>query len=447
MEQHGHITNVTPDTPHRRRRNPLNVRFFYGWVVVALTFMSSLIAAGIRAAPQTFVIPLQNDFGWSRAGIMSAVSMNLVLYGAIGPISGRVQDRHGVRVVMLTALVLLGVGVGATAFINELWEFVLVWGLIVGTGAGGISSVLAASVAHRWFVRHRGVMLGFLNSAGSTGQLIFLPVTIWMILTWGWRTAATTLGCMAAVVFVLVWWLMRNEPADVGDEPLGESEAAASLAASGGAGVPRVLSTPVRDAVRTRTFWLLAGGYAICGGTSNGLIGGHMIPHTVDIGLGEGVAAVTVAIMGGLNFVGTMGAGWLSDRMDPRKVLAGIYALRGLSLVILPMVTTPAGMFLFAVIYGLDWFATVPPVVAIAGNTFGKNSVGSIYGWIFLAHQLGGAAMAQAGGFVFDFYGHYTPAFLSGAVLAALAVLMSMSIAKDRPRPTLPTPQPGLAAT
>ena len=440
-------TDTLVDGQPQRPRNPLNVRFFYGWVVVALTFMASLMAAGIRAAPQTFVIPLQTEFGWSRASIMSAVSMNLVLYGAIGPISGRIQDRRGVRVVMLTALVLLGVGVGATAFIDELWEFILVWGFIVGTGAGGISSVLAASVAHRWFVRHRGVMLGFLNSAGSTGQLIFLPVTLGIIVTWGWRTAASALACLAAVAFVLVWWLMRNEPADVGDEPLGESEAAASLARSGGAGAPQVLSTPVKDAVRTRTFWLLAGGYAICGGTSNGLIGGHMIPHTLDIGLGEGVAAATVAIMGGLNFVGTMGAGWLSDRMDPRKVLALIYALRGLSLFILPMVTTPAGMFVFAVVYGLDWFATVPPVVAIAGNTFGKNSVGSIYGWIFLSHQLGGAAMAQAGGFAFDYYGHYVPAFLAGAALAAMAALMSMSIAKDRPRPALPTPQPGMAAT
>ena len=260
--------STTSDTAQPRRRNPLNVRFFYGWVVVATTFTASLLAAGIRAAPQTFVRPLEADFGWGRGAINAAVSINLVLYGAIGPFAGRIQDRRGPRVVMLVALTLLAVGAGATAFINRLWEFLLVWGLIVGTGAGGISSVLAASVAHRWFVRHRGVVLGLLNSAGSTGQLIFIPVLLSLIVAWGWRVAAMTLSGVAVVAFLLVWWLMRNDPAEVGEEALGESEANAAAAARPG-GVAPVINTTVRDAVRTRTFWLLAGAYAICGGTSN----------------------------------------------------------------------------------------------------------------------------------------------------------------------------------
>ena len=433
--------NTTSDTPYPRRRKPLNVRFFYGWVVVATTFTASLLAAGIRAAPQTFVRPLEAEFGWSRGAINAAVSINLVLYGAIGPFAGRVQDRRGPRVVMLVALTLLAVGAGATAYINRLGEFLLVWGLIVGTGAGGISSVLAASVAHRWFVRHRGVVLGLLNSAGSTGQLIFIPVVLSLIVAWGWRFAAMTLSGVAVVAFLLVWWFMRNDPAEVGEEALGESEA---NAAARPGGVAPVTNTAVRDAVRTRTFWLLAGAYAICGGTSNGLIGANMIPHAQDIGLSNQVASITVGIMAGLNFVGTMGAGWLCDRMDPRKVLAGIYALRAVALFILPSVTGPAGMYVFAVIYGLDWFATVPPVVAIAGNTFGKNSVGSIYGLIFLAHQLGGAAMAQGSGIAYDVFGDYGPSFLTGAVLAVLAVLMSLAIAKDPPARLAP-PRPGLA--
>ncbi len=437
--------STLPDMSNPRSRKPLNVRFFYGWVVVVTTFTASLLAAGIRAAPQTFVRPLEADFGWSRGAINAAVSINLVLYGAIGPFAGRFQDRRGPRVVMLVALSLLAVGAGLTSSINRLWEFLVVWGLIVGTGAGGISSVLAASVAHRWFVRHRGVVLGLLNSAGSTGQLIFIPVVLSMIVAWGWRVAAMTLSGVAVVAFLLVWWLMRNDPAEVGEEALGESEANAA-ARPGGA--PPVTSTTVRDAVRTRTFWLLAGAYAICGGTSNGLIGANMIPHALDIGISHQVASITVGIMAGLNFVGTMGAGWLCDRMDPRKVLAWIYALRAVSLFILPAVTGPAGMFVFAVIYGLDWFATVPPVVAIAGNTFGKNSVGSIYGLIFLAHQLGGAVMAQSSGIAYDVFGDYVPSFLTGAVLAVLAALMSMAIDKEGSQPKLQAPpRPGLATT
>ena len=332
---------------------------------------------------------------------------------------------------MLVALALLGLGAGLTASINRLWEFLLVWGLIVGTGAGGISSVLAASVAHRWFVRHRGVVLGLLNSAGSTGQLIFIPVVLGMVVAWGWRAAALTLSSLAVVAFLLVWWLMRNDPPKWGRRRWrvgGQRGGGRDMG-----GVPPVTSTTVRDALRTRTFWLLAGGYAICGGTSNGLIGANMIPHALDIGISHQVASLTVGIMAGLNFVGTMGAGWLCDRMDPRKVLAWIYGLRAVSLFILPSVTGPAGMFVFAVIYGLDWFATVPPVVAIAGNTFGKNSVGSIYGLIFLAHQLGGAAMAQGSGIAYDVFGDYVPSFLTGAVLAVLAVFMSMAITKHPP--------------
>ena len=436
---------IIVDGQRRRPRNPLNVRFFYGWVVVATTFTASLMAAGIRAAPQTFVRPLEADFGWSRGAINAAISINLVLYGAIGPFAGRFQDRRGPRLVMLVALVLLAVGAGATAFINELWQFLLVWGLIVGTGAGGISSVLAASVAHRWFVRHRGVVLGLLNAAGSTGQLIFIPVVLGMIVAWGWRTAAMTLSGVAVVAFLLVLWLMRNDPAEVGDEALGESEAAAAAAAKPG-GVAPVTTTAVRDAIRTRTFWLLAGGYAICGGTSNGLIGANMIPHALDIGITPQVASLTVGIMAGLNFVGTMGAGWLCDRMDPRKVLAWIYGLRAVSLFILPSVTGPAGMFVFAVIYGLDWFATVPPVVAIAGNTFGKNSVGSIYGWIFLSHQIGGFAMANGGGLLYDYVGNYEMAFFAGGWMGLMAAAFGLSIRKNRTIPPLGPSPAGAAA-
>jgi len=423
---------------------PLPVSFFYGWVVIALTFVAVLMAAGIRAAPQTFIKPLEADFGWGRAAISSAVAINLVLYGAIGPIGGWLQDRRGPRVVMLVALTLLGVGVAATTVMTELWQFILIWGFIVGIGAGGMSSVLAATVANRWFVRHRGLVLGVLNSAGSTGQLIFIPVVMAIIVSWSWRTASIVLASLAGVILVLVWWLMRNDPSDVGGEPLGESEdrARSALASPGQANDTKVVSTPLNQAIKSRTFWLLCGAYYICGGTSNGLIGTHMIPHALDIGISEGTAAVTVGIMGFMNLFGTLGAGWLTDRMDARKLLAAAFALRGVSLFILPVVTDASGMFIFAVIYGLDWFATVPPVVTIVGDKFGKRSVGSIYGWIFLSHQLGGAASAIGGGMIFEWSGDYVLAFLIGALMALTAAVMSLAIRKDEPFSPLPVAQP-----
>jgi len=435
------MTTTKNPTPE----NPLHVSFFYGWVVIALTFGAILMAAGIRAAPQTFIKPLEADFGWSRAAIASAVAINLVLYGAIGPIGGWIQDRYGPRIVMLTALALLAGGVAATSVMTELWHFILIWGFVVGIGAGGMSSVLAATVANRWFVKHRGLVLGFLNAGGSTGQLIFIPIVMAIIVTSGWRTASVTLASIGGVVFVLVWWLMRNDPSDIGDEALGESAANAALASPSTGS--NVTNTRMADAVKNRTFWLLCGAYAICGITSNGLIGTHMIPHALDIGVSESAAAFTVGIMGFMNLFGTLMAGWLSDRMDARKLLAAVYVLRAVSLFILPAVTDATGMFVFAVIYGLDWFATVPPIVAIAGDTFGKRSVGMIYGWVFLSHQLGGALAAVAGGLIFEWFGYYNPAFIIGGVLACAGAGMSLGIEKKPPMAPLPLGEPRLATT
>jgi len=438
----------TTDNPSRTTQPPLPVSFFYGWVVVALTFGAILVAAGIRAAPQTFIKPLEADFGWGRAAIASAVAINLVLYGAIGPIGGWIQDRYGARIVMLTALALLSGGVAATTVMTELWHFILIWGFVVGIGAGGMSSVLAATVANRWFVKHRGLVLGLLNAGGSTGQLIFIPVVMAIIVMSGWRTASVVLAAAGTVSFVLVWWLMRSDPSDIGDEALGESAANAAIASSLPEGsTPTVTTTRMADAVKSRTFWLLCGAYFICGVTSNGLIGTHMIPHALDIGISEGAAAFTVGIMGFMNLFGTLMAGWLSDRMDTRKLLAAVYALRAVSLFILPVVADAMGLFIFGIIYGHDWFATVPPIVAIAGEKFGKRSVGTIYGWVFLSHQLGGAMAAVGGGLVFEWLGDYNPAFIIGGVLALVAVAMSMGIEKKQPLEPSPLGHPRLATT
>lgn len=422
---------------------PLRVPFFYGWLILAVTFIAMLMSAGIRAAPQTFIKPLEAEFGWSRAAIASAVAISLVLYGAIGPIGGWFQDRRGPRVVMLGALALLCTGVAATVLVSRLWQFIFIWGFVVGMGAGGMSSVLAATVANRWFVAKRGLALGILNGAGSTGQLIFIPLVMAIIVTAGWRAASLVLASIAAGVFLLIAWLMRNDPSDIGGAPLGQGSGSDVQTAA--EREHRIRHTRVIDAMKTRTFWLLCGTYYVCGGTTNGLIGTHMIPHALDIGVTEAAAATTVAIMGFMNLFGTLIAGWLTDRMDSRKLLAGVYAVRGVSLFILPLVTDASGMFFFGVIYGLEWFATVPPVVAISGDAFGRRSVGSVYGWIFLSHQLGGAVSAIGGGMIFQWSGNYQLAFLLGGVMAFAAALMALAIKKNEPAAPLQPPQQELA--
>jgi MFS family permease len=427
---------------------PLPVPFFYGWVIVGLTFFAVLNSAGIRVAPQLLIKPLEGEFGWNRAAISLAVSINLILYGAASPVTGWLMDRFGPRRVMLGALAMLTVGLAGTTFVQELWQFILLWGVVIGLGAGGMSSILSATVAHRWFTARRGLVLGILNSANSTGQLIFLPLMMGIIVVAGWRVNSLALAGACIAFIILVSFLMIDDPTEVGLEPFNQGPMAASpggqASARGGTGG----SAPVgiTQAIKTSTFWLLCGCFFVCGGTANGLVGTHLIPHALDRGFEPAAAAWTVAVMGGMNFVGTLTSGYLTDRMDSRKLLAAVFALRGVSLFILPYVTGFSGLVAFAMIYGLDWFATVAPVIFITGETFGKQSIGRVYGWIFLSHQIGGAVSATGAGLLFSVFGDYEWAFLAGGVMGLMAAVMALSIRLPSQAPPL-YPQPTGVAT
>ncbi len=434
----------------RPGRLPIPVPFFYGWVVVALSFLATLNSAGIRSALPVFINPLEAEFGWSRLSISWAGGISLLIFGIGAPLTGWLLDRFGPRRVMLGGLTLLGLGVTATTLIQELWHLILLWGLVIGIGAAGMSSVLAASIASRWFVARRGLALGILSGASSTGQLIFIPLLMMVTVASGWRVAALIMVAVSICMIALIGFGMRNAPSDIGLEPYGSetesppssgerSPLRTSPALATNVTVENVMSGPaapipigIREAVKNSTFWLLSGSYFVCAGTSSGLIGLHLIPHAIERGIPQVTAAWTVGVMGGMNLVGTLMAGYLTDRMDARKLLAAVYVLRGLSLFILPYVTNFSGLFIFAIIYGLDWFATVPPSIYLTGETFGKQSIGRIYGWIFLAHQLGAFVSAIGAGTIFDWAGRYEPAFLIGGVMGLAAAAMALSIKSPR---------------
>ena len=423
------------------KRPPLSLPFYYGWFVVSLCFLTTLISAGVRSSPSVLIHPLESEFGWSRALIASAISMNLLLFGVAAPISGFLLDRYGPRKVMLGSLLLLIIGVSGTVAVTQFWQFFLVWGVIVGIGAGGVGSVLTATIGNRWFVARRGLALGILGSASSTGQLIFLPFFMAMIAYSGWRIGSTTLIVLAVFLLPLIFLFMRDDPADVGLQPYGAGDPKAATA--GGTASLRGMSAKnatitVREVISHPTFWLLCGSFFVCGGTANGLIGTHLIPHEIEIGIPQIAAASLLGIMGGLNMVGTIFSGWMIDRVKPHRWLALVYALRGLSLLILPFVHDFTGLLFFAVIYGLDWFATVPPSMAITADTFGRQNVGKVYGWIFMSHQIGAAIMASAAGAVRTWMGDYQFAFLSGGVIAMIAAGLALQIKIKPKEATLP---------
>jgi MFS family permease len=413
-------TAVSPPRANTAPRPPIRTPFFYGWVVLGIAFLTILTGVGVRSSPSVLINPFEAEFGWSRASISLVLSVNLLLFGIASPVSGWLIDRYGPRRVMLGSLVAVAAGVAGTMAMSRYYQFFLVWGIGVGVGAGGVGTVLTAAVANRWFVERRGLALGVLGSASSTGQLIFIPLFMAVIASAGWRTASLVQVVLTAslVPIVLLW--MRDDPADVGLAPFGMRPAPQ---AAGGAAPRSDLHLPLatRDMFATSTFWLLATSFFVCGGTSAGLIGTHMIPHELDHGISQVAAASVMGVMGGLNFVGTIFSGWMTDRVSPRKWLALMYVLRGVSLLLLPFAHDLTGLLVFAVVYGLDWFATVPTTMAIAADTFGRRDIGRVYGWIFLAHQIGAALMASAAGVARTYMGDYSIAFVSGGVVAIAA--------------------------
>ncbi len=373
-------------------------RAHYAWVVAAVTFITLLGASGFRSTPGVLIVPLQDEFGWSRATISLAVSLNLLLFGFSGPFAAALMERFGIRRVVLTALVTIASGSALTTLMRAPWQLALLWGVVVGLGTGAMASVLAATVANRWFVARRGLVLGALTAASATGQLVFLPLLAWLAVNFGWRWASLTVAGGALLVTPLVAVFMRNRPGDVGLDAYGATEAEVPMVSTGSP-----LTAAFRGfhlASRSRDFWLLAGSFFICGASTNGLIGTHLIPASIDHGMPEVAAASLLATIGIFDVIGTTASGWLTDRWDSRRLLFVYYGLRGLSLLYLPAAfgSPHFGLILFILFYGLDWVATVPPTVALTADAFGKANVGIVFGWIFAAHQLGAATAASAAG-------------------------------------------------
>ena len=336
------MSNVD-DTPSRP---PLSVPFFYGWFIVALSFLANLTAAGIRSAPSVLIHPLEAEFGWSRTAIAAAASLNLLLLGLFAPIGGWLIDRIGARRVILGCLTTIAIGLVGTVFIQELWQLILLWGVVLGM-ATGVTPALGASIASRWFVHRRGLAVGIMTNANAAGQVVYLPLLMAIIVGFGWRSALLAMAAASAVLLPAIWFWMRDHPAEVGLEPYrSEALAATEKQHAYARGDIRPISiSAISEVFKTSTFWILSGCFFICGVTANGLIGTHLIPHAIERGIPQMTAAAAVGIMGGASFIGTTYSGWLVDRVDPRKVLSVVYALRGSSLFILPYVNASACSF------------------------------------------------------------------------------------------------------
>lgn len=420
-------------------------RLHPAWLVAVVAFVALVGAAGFRATPSVMLHPLHEEFHWPLATISAAVSVNLILYGLTAPFAAALMEKFGMRRVVSGALLLVAAGSGLTVFMNSSWQLILCWGVLVGLGTGSMALAFVATVTGRWFVKRRGLVTGVLTAGGAAGQLVFLPVLATVVESNGWRTAALIVAAAALAVVPLVVWRLRDNPADLGVTAYGatgEKEAAPPI--TGGAAARAVGA--LRAAARTRAFWLLAGGFAICGATTNGLVGTHFIPAAHDHGMPETTAASLLALVGLFDIAGTIASGWLTDRVDSRVLLGAYYALRGGSLLVLPSLFADSvgpSMLVFILFYGLDWVATVPPTVALCREYFGASGP-VVFGWVFASHQFGAAVAATGAGLVRDQLGTYALAwYVAGALSIGAAVLSLLLRRGGKVVPvTIEPPQP-----
>lgn len=421
-------------TPTRASTAAKRGRIHPAWWVAGVAFLALFAAAGFRGAPGALMVPLHTEFGWSMSAMSLAVSLNLVLYGLVAPFAAAMMDRFGLRRVVSTALTLVALGAAGSVFMTASWQLLVFWGVLIGGGTGSMALVLAATIAERWFTTRRGLVMGVLTAGQATGQLAILPPVAAMAEGIGWRPASLVIGAVALAVIPLAAWVLRDYPADRGVLPYGADPATYVAPGPARGGALRRAVEGLVFASKHPAFWALAIAFAVCGATTNGLIGIHFIPSAHDHGMPAATAAGLLAVVGVFDILGTVASGWLTDRFDPRKLLAIYYSFRGVSLLLLPWLLSDrvhVSMIVFIVIYGLDWVATVPPTAALCRSIFGARST-IVFGWVFAAHQIGAAVAAFGGGVVRDLLGEYTYAWWGGAAICVIAAVLSLLTRQTR---------------
>ena len=414
------------------------VGLHYAWVMVGVTFLTALATAGAVGTPGILIRPLEAEFGWPTAGISVALSLRLLLFGLMGPFAAALMNRYGLRRVVTMALAMVIAGQLLSLQMTTLWELVLFWGVIVGIGTGMTAQVLSVTVATRWFVRHRGLAVGILTASNAAGQLIFLPILAEVVPLFGWRGSMTFIVLALCFVWTTVVLFMHDHPGELGLSALGEisekkPKACPQPPVAAGSPIAVAFRT-LADASRTRVFWVLFLTFYVCGASTNGLIQTHFIPFCIDMNISTKVAAWTLAAMGIFDVVGTILSGWLSDRFRSEILLFWYYGLRGLSLLYLPFSDFSFfGLSLFAVFYGLDWVATVPPTVRLIAENFGSERTGIVFAWVMAGHQMGAASIAFAAGLSRSALETYIPAFLAAGFLCLSAAILVLSIQHRRP--------------
>ena len=411
-------------------RQVTNTRIHPAWFIAGITFLTLMATAGFRSAPSVLIVPLEEAFGWRRDGVSLAVSINVLLYGLTAPFAAALMERFGIRKVVMTALTAVGTGALLTMYMTSLWQLIALWGFVVGIGTGSMALVFAASVVNRWFVARKGLVIGALTAAAATGQLIFLPTLSSFAMNYGWRTVSFTVGAAALAMVPILFLFLPERPSALGVQPFGAGEQWQEERMATGNAAKTAIRT-LQEAIRVKNFWYLVISFLVCGLSTSGLIGTHFIPAAHDHGMVEVAAASLLALIGVFDVVGTLFSGWLTDRIDPRKLLFFYYLLRGISLFLLPSIlfsTIHPTTLVFVIFYGLDWVATVPPTILLCRQVLGPERGTIIYGWVFAAHQIGGSIAALGAGIARVKFGDYALAFYASGLACVFVSFLVLRI-------------------
>jgi MFS family permease len=411
------------------------------WIAALVTFFTLVATAGFRSAPSVLIVPLEEAFGWGRDQISLAISVNVLLYGLTAPFAAALMERFTVRKVVMGALITVSTGAFLTTFVNAPWQLVLTWGVVVGVGTGSMALVFAATIANRWFVKRRGLVVGALTAAAATGQLVFLPGLTALSQDYGWRSIGLTIGAASLLMVPFIYLFLKEKPADLGMLPFG---APADWQAPAKSTMPaaKLAIVTLKEASAHKDFWYLTGSFFVCGLSTSGLIGTHFIPAAHDHGMPQVTAASLLALIGVFDVVGTLCSGWLTDKFDPRKLLFFYYSLRGLSLFLLPSIlfeSVHPSTLVFVIFYGLDWVATVPPTIMLCRTVLGPDRGTVVYGWVFAAHQIGGSIAAFGAAVLRVKLGDYALSFYLSGALCLITSYFVLQIAKGKDTASLQT--------
>jgi MFS family permease len=420
-------------------------RIHPAWIVLGAVTVCMMAGSGIRSVFGVYIKPMETEFGWGRGALSGAAAISLLLLGAAGPVVGRLADRWGPKRVIIVAILMLSAGSIGAAHVQKLWHVYVTTGLLMALGAGGLAMTTGSTIAARWFEARRGVAIGIAAGGMSAGQLVVIPLATFLTLWFGWRASFFWLGAgLLVTVLPIALWLVRDDPIDGGERPYGARGPAQTAAQS--AAIQKAERVGVVEALQVPQFWLLLATFFVCGYTSNGMVLTHFMPHALEHNFSEIQASTALGVMGAMNVLGTIGSGWICDRFGRRGPLAFYYFVRGLSLLFLLYVWNAPSLHLWAAIFGLNYISTVPPTTTLTANIFGRYSVGELSGWIFFSHQVGAALGAALAGWIYEWTGTYSIAFVSAALMGFVAAGLALAI-REEPITRSPLGSPAPATT